>query len=234
MKDSVRLAFILLILFFIFSNIASAGGKLIYAKGNVEVLSKNSKSKMFQKIKKGAALEIGDIVRTRKGALAILSLDGGSKLKLNPDSAVTIKNTQKNNEEVFLNKGSAFINVLKSKLTKDAKPKFNLKTKTVSMGVRGTSFFASYGKQQKKKVRKDVWMCVNEGLVEVKNISSGQKVNVKAGEGIKVDKGDKISDPKPLAWTQKLNWNMDESKGDLDNKVSIEDAYSDPLDQDYD
>ena len=234
MEDSVRLAFIFLILFFIFSNIASAGGKLIYAKGNVEVLSKKSKSKMFQKVKKGAALEIGDIVRTRKDALAILSLDGGSKLKLNPDSAVTIKNTQKNNEEVFLNKGSVFINVLKSKLTKDAKPKFNLRTKTVAMGVRGTSFFASYGKQQKKKVRKDVWMCVNEGLVEVQNIKSGQKVNVKAGEGIKVDKGDKISEPKPLAWTQKLNWNMDESKGDLDNKVSIEDVYSDPLDQDYD
>ncbi len=231
----MRLAFILLVLFFIFSNIASAGGKLVYSKGTVEVLSKKTKSKMFQKIKKGASLEIGDIVRTRKGALAILSLDGGSKLKLNPNSAVTIKNTQKNNEEVFLNKGSAFINVLKSKLSKNAKPKFNLRTKTVAMGVRGTSFFASYGKTPtQKKVRKDIWMCVNEGLVEVVNVKSKQKVQVKAGEGIKVDKGQKISDPKPLAWTKKLNWNMDEGKGDLENKVSIEEAYSDPLDQDYD
>jgi len=189
---------------------------------------------MFQKIKKGAILNIGDIVRTRKGSLAILSLEGGSKLKLNPDSAVTIKSTQKNNEEVFLNKGSAFINVLKSKLKKSAKPKFRLKTKTVSMGVRGTSFFASYGKTQNKKVRKDIWMCVNEGLVEVVNQKSKQKVQVKAGEGIKVEKGDKISEPKPLEWTKKLNWNMDEAKGDLENKVSIEEAYSDPLDEDYD
>jgi hypothetical protein len=219
----VRLAFILLLLFFVFSNIASAGGKLIYAKGQVQVLSKGSKSKMFQKIKKGAELKIGDIVRTRKNSLAILSLEGGSKLKLNPDSAVTIKSTQKNNEEVFLNK-----------LNKKAKPKFRLKTKTVSMGVRGTSFFASYGKKQSKKIRKDVWMCVNEGLVEVVNVKSKQKVQVKAGEGIKVERGNKISDPKPLAWTQKLNWNMDESKGDLENKVSIEDAYTDPLDEDYD
>lgn len=230
----MRLAFNLLLLFFVFSNFASAGGKLIYAKGQVQVLSKGSKTKMFQKIKKGASLNIGDIVRTRKDSLAILSLDGGSKLKLNPDSAVTIKSTQKNNEEVFLNKGSAFINVLKSKLNKKAKPRFRLKTKTVAMGVRGTSFFASYGKIQDKKVRKDIWMCVNEGLVEVVNQKSKQRVEVKAGEGIKVEKGDKISDPKPLAWTKKLNWNMDESKGDLENKVSIEEAYTDPLDEDYD
>ena len=47
----MRLVFILLLLFFVFSNIASAGGKLIYAKGQVQVLSKGSKSKMFQKVK---------------------------------------------------------------------------------------------------------------------------------------------------------------------------------------
>ena len=222
MEDIVRLAFILLLLFFVFTNIASAGGKLIYAKGQVQVLSKASKSKMFQKIKKGTVLKIGDIVRTRKDSIAILSLDGGSKLKLNPNSAVTIKNTKKNNEEVFLNKGSTFISVLKTKLNKKTKPKFKLKTKTVSMGVRGTSFFASYGTKKEKKVRRDIWMCVNEGLVEVTNIKSKQKVQVKAGEGVKVAKGNKISEPKPLEWTKKLNWNMDATKGDLVNNVSIE------------
>lgn len=232
----MRTAVFIFFLFVLFNNFSSASeGKLIYAKGVVQVLDKKKNKKMFQRIKKGATFNAGDIIRTKKGALAILELAGGSKLKLNSASAVTIKKAKKNDEEVRLNKGSVFINVLKSKLNKKTKPRFRLKTKTVSMGVRGTSFFASFGeKAKKKKQRRDLWMCVNTGLVEVTSNKSKQKVSVKAGEGIKVEKGNKISEPKPLEWTKKLNWNMEESKGDLVNKASIESAYTDVLDEDYD
>lgn len=231
----MRLTILLIFLFLLFTNFVSAStGKLIYSRGTVELLVSKGGKRMFQRIKVGDVLKSGDIVRTRKDALAILELGGGSKLKLNPLSSITIKSSKKDDEEVNLNRGSAFINVLKNKLKKNTKAKFRLKTKTVSMGVRGTSFFASYGKRVSKKSHSDVWMCVNDGLVEVTTPKSGQKVKVKAGEGIKVDKGKEISDPKPLAWTKKLNWNMDPDKGDLENKVSIESAYTDILDEDYD
>lgn len=96
------------------------------------------------------------------------------------------------------------------------------------MGVRGTELFASYG------TGKDVWMCVNEGIVSVRSKKEKKGTLVKAGEGVVVKKGKWTSKPKPLAWTKKLNWNMDPASGDVVNKVSIESAYSDLLDEDYD
>lgn len=93
------------------------------------------------------------------------------------------------------------------------------------MGVRGTEFFVSYGTSNN-----DTWMCVNEGVVQVDS-DKRKGVNVKAGEGVKVSKS--VSDPKFLPWTKKLNWNFNPKK-DLENKVSIEDAYKDPLNFDYD
>ena len=96
------------------------------------------------------------------------------------------------------------------------------------MGVRGTEFFASYGSG------KDIWMCVNEGIVSVKSKSENKQTLVNAGEGVVIKKGSGTSKPKPLAWTKKLNWNMDPKVGEVVNKVSIEAAYSDLLDEDYD
>ena len=122
--------------------------------------------------------------------------------------------------------GSSFFSILKSKVRNNKKYKYQVKTKQAAMGVRGTEFFVAYGKS------KDSWMCVNEGLVEVQSHSSNKKVLVKSGEGVRID--GKVSDPKALPWTKKLNWKMTGNASDLENKVSIEDAYSDPLDQDYD
>ena len=111
-----------------------------------------------------------------------------------------------------------------------SKDKFVVKTKNASFGVRGTEFFISYGKDRAK----DAWMCVNEGLVRVSPKDSKESVDVKAGEGVQVKDKKSVSTPKPLAWTSKLNWNLDSSKGQLENKVNIDDAYTDLLDQDYD
>ena len=39
--------------------------------------------------------------------------------------------------------------------------------------------------------------------------------------------------PKPLAWTEKLNWSMNPSE-DVENTVDIRQAYYDLLNVDYD
>ena len=99
------------------------------------------------------------------------------------------------------------------------------------MGVRGTEFFTAYGRKN-KGTGTDQWMCVREGKVEVQN--NTQKVLVKAGEGIFITKGIKVTKPRPYEWTTKLNWNLDEKLGKLENSIDFDSVYTDFEDQDYD
>lgn len=217
---------IILVLFsFFWANILLANNAtVVFIKGDV----KDSKNKT---VKKNQSLAEGTVINTGANSFAVLKLPHGSKVKVSENSQLKISKLAPKKDgqtRLSLFKGSSFIKVLKSKLVKGQKSKLVLKTRTTAMGVRGTEFFASYG------TGKDVWMCVNEGVVSVRAKSEKKSTFVKAGEGIVVKGGSKTSKPKPLKWTKKLNWNMDPSSGSVENKVSIESAYTDLLDQDYD
>ena len=99
------------------------------------------------------------------------------------------------------------------------------------MGVRGTEFFTAYSQDKKKS--DDLWMCVNEGVVEIVTDKSSEKVIVKEGQGVFINKGIKATAPKKYSWTKKLNWNLDPGNGELENSA-MNDMYQDLLDQDYD
>ncbi|MCP4911776.1 MAG: FecR domain-containing protein [Oligoflexia bacterium] len=193
-------------------------GKVLFSKG--EVFFKKSKDSKATSVKKGLSFSDKSIFKTGKGALVVLALNSGSKIKVNQNSQLIVSK-----EASGLTKGSSFFEILKSKVRKNKKIKYRVKTKHASMGVRGTQFFVSLGNKN------DSWMCVNEGLVEVKS-KDNKTVLVKEGEGVKV--AQTVSDPKPLPWTKRLNWEMVGNEKEIENKVNIEDAYQDLLDQDYD
>ena len=178
---------------------------------------------------KGQFFNNEDIIATKANSLAIISLNEGSTLKLHENTTVVVNQLADNNTptRVTMSLGSIVVNALKSVISSKLKQKFILGTKSASMGVRGTTFFASYGKKESK----DLWMCVNEGEVAVKsNLEESEKI-VKSGEGVRVTNGEKTSEPKMLPWTKNLNWNFQsDNENELANKVNIEDAYLNPLD----
>lgn len=98
--------------------------------------------------------------------------------------------------------------------------------------VRGTEFYFAYG--NKKKTKADMWLCVNEGKVNVVDSATSSNVDVNAGEGIIIPTDKQIPKPKAYAWTKKLNWNMDAEKGDVEDKTSLKGAYKDLLKNNYD
>lgn len=198
-------------------------GKVLFVKGSVYQITNDKK----MILKKGDTLFDKSKIVTTENSIGVISLIDGTKVKINKNSKVQIKLGKI--PKVALYKGSSFFNVLKSKLIN--KTKFKVVTKTASLGVRGTEFFVSYGKDPKKK---DVWMCVNEGLVSVKAKDSKFEKLVKEGEGVHISDSKNVSDPAKLPWTKKLNWKLSPTEGSLENTVSIEDAYTDLLDQDYD
>lgn len=198
---------------------AFSATKVIYVKGDVTV----NEAKLTKKSK----LNVGNIIKTFEKSLAILEVKNLMKIKINENSTFIVKNVvpKKRKASLFLKAGSAFLDVIKNKNNN-----ITLTTKSTAMAVRGTKFFAAYGREN-KDANDDLWMCVKEGKVVIE--TAGKSVTVKEGEGVFVEKGNAIGKPRPYKWTQNLNWEMN-TKKDVLNKVNIKAQYDDLVDLDYD
>lgn len=173
----------------------------------------------------GMELSDGDIVETGPDGLAVIDLGNYGVLKITENTTLKLETTGRNTH-LDLQSGSLFTKV--AKLTTDS---FNVQTDSVVAGIRGTEFFMSYGKTIEESP--DIWLCVNEGTVEVGIENTEDSLLVNEGEGITILSGKKLTEPKFYAWTEELNWNSDPESGVLENSISLDEAYSDLLDQDY-
>jgi ferric-dicitrate binding protein FerR (iron transport regulator) len=199
--------------------------RLVYASGDVTIQSKDG----GRLGKSGAALAEGESVATAAGSSAVIELPDGTRLKLRESSrlAVTLPGPKSGLTEAFLSFGSAFAKVTK----RLAGQEFHVRTPNAVAAVRGTEFFTAYGRAKGKS--RDLWVCVNEGSVEIKTTKSKQELLVPAGKGVLIKGGVDLTKPQAYDWTKTLNWNMDSEKGDVEDKTNLDGAYSDLLDQDY-
>jgi ferric-dicitrate binding protein FerR (iron transport regulator) len=215
-----------LALFLLLSSPAYAvRGIISFVSGDADVIGSQGNS---QKALKGLQVQEGDTLKTYKHSNIVLTLNDQSQIKLNANSEIKLgKNTA--DSEIELQNGGVFSTIHK----KTEGHRFFIRTKTATMGVRGTEFFTAFGKTAKEGDR-DVWMCVNDGQVEVENLKLNQKVMVNKGEGVFIHPGSKVPPPRPYSWTKTLNWNMDPAKGNVEDKSSIDSAYRKLVEQDYD
>lgn len=200
------------------------GARLLRAAGDVTIESKSG----GRLGKSGAALAAGESVSTAKGATAVIELPDGSKLKLRESSklAVTLPGPKKPETEAFLSFGSVF-----AKVAKRADQQFSVRTPTAVAAVRGTEFFTAYGRAKGKS--RDLWVCVNEGGVQLTTTKDKKGVLVPAGKGVLIKAGLDTTKPQAYDWTKTLNWNMDGEAGEIEDKTNLDAAYADLLDQDY-
>lgn len=200
------------------------GAKLLAVSGDVTVKSKDG----GRLGKTGTALAAGETVETAAKATAVIELPDGSRLKLRESSslAVTLPGPKSQVTEAFLAFGGAFAKVSK----RLAGQQFNVRTPTAVAAVRGTEFFTAYGRARGKN--RDLWVCVNEGAVELETKTSKKPLFVPAGKGVLIKSGTDLTAPQAFDWTKTLNWNMDPA-GELVDKTDLDAAYDDLLDQDY-
>ena len=202
--------------------VAQETGNIAYAEGEVTVRRGNSR--VAAEI--GDALFEGDVVVTASGSLAILSLSGRGKVKLRGSTTLALESLG-SRTRVKLQRGGVFSRVRKLA----GRSGYEVLTPSAVAGVRGTEFFVAFGRRVEEE--SDVWLCVNEGIVEVRIPEQGEAVAVEEGEGINILGGDRITDPKFYPWTRELNWNMEPEEGDVRDDTNLDDAYTDLLDQDY-
>lgn len=186
-----------------------ASYQLVYKKGQVQIYRQD-------KLIESKSLIKGDKLVIGKNSLAIVK-NAQATLKLTEDSEITLLDPAKEAP-------SQWQIIRGALMAKVSKGPFKVRSKKVSMGVRGTEFFASVNND-------DLWMCVNEGKVWVEGKNAQE---VKAPLGI-WSKAGEISDPKAYAWTKKINWDIEGQEGILPKNFKIENSnYKDLLNLHYD
>jgi hypothetical protein len=175
-----------------------------FIKGNVQV-SRNSKS--FEKVQKGAVLISGDTIKTGSRSLAIVKSPRTS-FKIMQNSQMTLVFKKNGKQVVDLQRGGALIKLnksLKKSLSSDA---LTVRTKTASVGVRGTTFMTYSGKENQSI------LSVKEGLVDFKGQQSGKAVKVGAKKSTMTNKNNQNLKPRSFGLQSKINWSFD-PKDDL-------------------
>jgi ferric-dicitrate binding protein FerR (iron transport regulator) len=214
----------ILILFFVMMSLPlfAVEGTLSYFAGDVAV--RRSGSILVGEI--DMVVREGDRVSTGVDTTAVITLENNVDIKLRAETTLDMDSLS---DEVKVNlvSGSIFSRV-KRRFVKS----YTVKAETVLAGVRGTEFFVAYGR--KIEETPDIWLCVNEGSVNVAVQGQRGSAVVKEGEGINIVAGSKLTKAKKYPWTRDLNWNTDPGKGDVKDNTNLDNAYSDLLDQDYD
>ena len=167
------------------------------------------------------------MIRTGSDSFAIISLDSGdAEIKLRENTVLAMDKLG-DEIKIDLNAGGAF-----SRIVRKLDRRYAVQTDVAVAAVRGTEFFVAYGRQIDEK--RDIWLCVNTGQVEVSITTTGETVTVEEGKGINIVGGVTLTTPRPYAWTRGLNWNTNPEGGQVEDRTDLEQAYSDLLDQDYD
>ncbi|MDA3939189.1 MAG: FecR family protein [Spirochaetia bacterium] len=220
MKTRATITFIIFLIL-IHTTIYAEDGTIAYFDGDVTVQRDGS---IFD-AEFGLPVFQGDIFETAKDSLLIIQLTNKGELKLKENTLLILEKVS-TDTSIVLNKGSVF-----SRVNKIVRGSFSIRTPSMVAGVRGTEFFVAYGRTI--ETEPDVWLCVNEGSVNVELSKTGESVLVKEGEGINILSGSKLTKPVFYPWTEELNWNNDPGKGSVRDVTNLDSAYEDLLDQDY-
>lgn len=184
-------------------------GRVLFLKGSASIVRQGNRISVTEK---SVILE-KDIIQTDKKTTLVIELEHGKKIKVKAETKFQIQNLNRQGlYKLKLYRGGLFAKV--NRLTK--KEKFQIETVTTLAGVRGTLFYVHTLKN------KSVWLCVNEGKVEVKEVQSKSKTLVTKGKGVNVESNKTIQAPKVFKWTEKLNWKMNNSEGNIEDKVNLE------------
>ncbi len=227
MNKKIILTSFIIIIFTIFSASVINAATVSFFIGKVTVKDANA----WVKAKVGMNLTVNSEIKTGKNALAIITLKRGSTIKLRENSSLKLKEegaAQSENVSFELLNGSVFSKILKRK----AGEVYNIRVGTIVVAVRGTEFFVAQETINKK--RKDLWVCVNEGAINITRTTDKKSVVIPEGKGVLIKATNEFTPAKEYRWTRKLNWNMNPKKGTVVDQTDILKAYYDILDFDYD
>ncbi len=181
---------------------AAESGKIAFVKGEVSLIRENKLSPA----QAGAALLVGDVIKTGP--------DGRAKLMFLDETVMVVgKSTvfktesyafdqRKGEYDAQFKVAEGFFKAVTGKIGKIAKEKFTLKTRTATMGIRGTIF----GGEVTEKFENIYCL---KGAITVE--SAGVTKVVESGFMTAIRQGGKPSEPKKIAPAEHLKFNQETS-----------------------
>lgn len=174
-----------IVIFFLISALFSDVGKIVTLKNSVNVLRDKQVIGAFE----GMTLQKGDVVNTFARSMARIELQDRTVVTLGKESRFAINDYLYQGEdsktELAFTKG--FFKVATGQIGKIAREKFLLKTRTATMGIRGTVIDGFVSRQ------KEVITCT-QGAIWVE--ANGKRVDVDEGESTIILPGKVPTPPK--------------------------------------
>jgi hypothetical protein len=136
-------------LFGVFALSAHAGvvGRFTLIKGQVDLLKGGKIPATPAKVQDG--VETGDVIRTKSGAKAQLSMVDDSVITLAPESRLAIADYQYNparkERRAVLRLFRGLVHTVVNRIIKTEEPDFLMETHTATIGVRGTNWYTLLG-----------------------------------------------------------------------------------------
>lgn len=180
--------------------------KVLYAKGDAYFTREDNR----RNIVKGDLLMPNDIVETEADALVVLSFgeDYKSKMKVTQNSQVTLEpiseiqdgSDKVRQQSLYVKLGNIVIDYVNKEKKKN---RLEIKTKSASMGIRGTRFFVHVTPEE------DTVVAVHHGVVAVKHMKNKNLVVLNNKQGVVMSPDtarDRMESP---SWFKQINWDFD-------------------------
>ena len=150
MRKKIQLALVILIVMAVsipLSAHAAAVGRFTLVRGQVDVLKGGKVPGIAAKVQDG--VETGDVIRTKSGAKAQMSMVDDSVITLAPESQLAIADYQYNSargeRRAVLRLFRGLVHTVVNRIIKTEEPDFIMETHTATIGVRGTDWYTLLG-----------------------------------------------------------------------------------------
>ena len=150
MRQKIRLLVIIFILAALAIPLtahAAVVGRFTLIKGQVDLLKGGKVPGIPAKVQDG--VETGDVIRTKTGAKAQLSMVDASVITLAPESRLAIADYQYNpargERRAVLRLFRGLVHTVVNRIIKTEEPDFIMETHTATIGVRGTDWYTLLG-----------------------------------------------------------------------------------------
>ncbi len=188
--------------------------RCIHIKGQVNINRKNINKPLL----KNTMLQIGDVITTEKGSIALLK-SPQQAIKISEQSSFQVTDINKNNQTFTLNSGAIVVSkirklMLDALINKAKDPSLVIKTRTAAIGIRGTTFFVYKG------INDQTVLNVNQGLVAFQGTASEKELLVAKDSSTMTNEKNQNLKPRKFGFEDKINYSLDpkeklESSSDL-------------------
>lgn len=201
--------FFIVLSFLLFSSFSFAkenpySAEIFFYRGVVELSTTGGE---FGEVHRSDSINIGDIIKTGERSFAIIRFPDKSTMRVEPNTEVKfealverIEGVSLGSSDIVLRIGRVVIDVI----NKSKAPVFNLKTKNISMGVRGTLFAVGVD-----TLTGHTDLAVHRGEVEVSRFDNpATRDVVSAGHAINLENGKNFTQPQRYKWIKNANFNV--------------------------